>query len=71
MPGVQFTVEAMIAEGDWVAIRVRVSGTQPDGKPLSFITMNMVHFVNGQWAEEWELTETTGDEVMGSDIGQQ
>lgn len=60
MPDAHFTAEKMIAEGDWVAIRVRVSGTQPDGKPLSFTTMNMVRFVKGQWAEEWELVETRG-----------
>lgn len=71
MPDAHFTVEDMIAEGDSVAIRVGVSGTGPDGKPVSFITMNMVHFVNGQWAEEWQLVEVTGDEAMGSDIGQQ
>ena len=51
--------------------RVTVSGTQPDGKPLKFFTMSMVRFVNGQWAEEWELAEATGAEVVGSDIGKQ
>jgi ketosteroid isomerase-like protein len=70
LPDVHITVEDMIAEGDSVAIRVTVSGTQPDGKPLHFFTMSMLRFVDGQIAEEWELAEAAGEEVVGSDIGQ-
>ena len=71
LPDPNLTIEDMIAEGDSVAIRVTVSGTQPDGKPLNFFTMSMIRFVNGQMAEEWQLAEAAGEEVVGSDIGQQ
>jgi ketosteroid isomerase-like protein len=71
LPDGHITIEDMIAEGDSVALRVTVTGTQPDGKPLRFFSMSMVRFVNGQWAEEWELAEATGAEVVGSDIGKQ
>jgi predicted ester cyclase len=71
LPDVHITVEDMIAEGDSVAIRVIVAGTQPDGKPLKFFTMSMLRFVNGQMAEEWQLAEAAGEEVVGSDIGAQ
>lgn len=71
LPDAHLTIEDMIAEGDSVAIRVSVSGTQPDGTPLKFWTMSMIRFVDGQWAEEWQLAEAAGEEVVGSDIGQQ
>ena len=71
LPDLHITIEDMIAEGDSLAVRVTVTGTQPDGKPLHFFTMNMLRFVNGQMAEEWELAEATGEEVVGSDIGKQ
>jgi ketosteroid isomerase-like protein len=70
LPDLHITVEDMIAEGDTVAIRSTVTGTQPDGKPLHFWGLNMIRFVNGQMAEEWELAEAAGEEVVGSDIGQ-
>lgn len=69
LPDLHLTVEDIIAEGDSVAIRVRVQGTEPSGNPLDFWTMSMVRFENGQWADEWELAEATGEEVVGSDIG--
>jgi predicted SnoaL-like aldol condensation-catalyzing enzyme len=71
LPDVQITVEDLIAQGDSVAIRVTVSGTQPDGQPLHFFTMSMIRFVDGQFAEEWQLAEAVGEEVVGSDIGAQ
>jgi predicted ester cyclase len=70
LPDFHATIEQMSAEGDMLAVRLTVTGTQPDGKPLHFFTMSMLRFVNGQMAEEWELAEATGEEVIGSDISQ-
>jgi len=45
---------------------VLVAGTQPDGRPLKFSVLSIMRFVNGQMAEEWELAEATGAEVVNS-----
>lgn len=67
LPDLHITIETMIAEGDVVAVRALVAGTQPEGKPLQFAVMSILHFVNGQITEEWELAEATGAEVIGPD----
>lgn len=68
LPDLLLTIEEMIAEGDMVAVRVTVSGTDPNNKALSFMDLTMIRFVDGQYSEEWELTEPAGEEVVGSDI---
>lgn len=71
LPDVHITIETMLAEGDAVAIRSLVAGTQPDGKPLKFSVMSITRFVNGQIAEEWELAEATGANVVGPNRSEQ
>jgi hypothetical protein len=43
----------MIAEGDLV------TGTEPTGNPLSFFSMSMIRFVDGQMAGEWDLSQAS------------
>ena len=69
MPDAHLVINDLIAEGDTVTVRATATGTQPDGKPLTFFTMSVIHFVNGQFAEEWELAEPVGEEVVGSENG--
>jgi predicted ester cyclase len=69
MPDLHLTIENLIAEGDMLAIRGSVSGTDPSGKPISFWAMSVIRFTDGQLAEEWELVAAPGEEVVGSDIG--
>jgi predicted SnoaL-like aldol condensation-catalyzing enzyme len=69
LPDLHITLDEMIAEEDMVAVRTTVSGTEPSDKSLSFWTMSLLRFVDGQIAEEWQLSEPSGAEVVGSDIG--
>ena len=56
MPGVHVTIEDMVAEGDQVATRFTVHGTDAStGKPVRMVVMAISRFVNGKIAEEWEL----------------
>jgi ketosteroid isomerase-like protein len=71
LPDAHLTIEHLIAEGDMVAVHASVTGTQPDGQPLSFSTIGVIRFVDGQFAEEWQLAGADGAEVVGSDIGQE
>jgi ketosteroid isomerase-like protein len=58
LPDGHLTIEDLIAEGDKVAIRVRVTGTQPDGTPLAFFSrvwcaLSMVSGPrNGNWRNQ-------------------
>jgi predicted SnoaL-like aldol condensation-catalyzing enzyme len=69
LPDAEIVIENLIAEGDVVAIRQTVTGTQPDGQPLTFSVMSILRFADGRIAEEWELVAPLGEEVVGSDIG--
>ena len=56
-------IEEIIAEGDKVVTRVRLSGVHkgalgdmpPSGNRFSFIVYTVFRLVNGKIAEEWEL----------------
>jgi predicted SnoaL-like aldol condensation-catalyzing enzyme len=56
MPDVHVTIEDMVAEGDRVATRFTVDGTNAStGKPMRILVMAISRFVGGKIAEEWEL----------------
>lgn len=65
-PDLRMDVEDMIAEGDKVAARVTMSGTQqgefmgvpPSGKKVSVTSIDIVRFAGGQAAEHWGATDT-------------
>ena len=55
-PDIHIAIEEMIAEGDSVASRLTVSGTDAStGKPGMLLVMAIDRFVGGKIAEEWQL----------------
>ncbi len=60
-PDGRYEVEDMVAEGDKVAIRWKMRGTQtgpmfglpPTGKVVEFVGMDMWRFADGKLAETW------------------
>jgi predicted ester cyclase len=60
-PDVTLTIIDIIAEGDKVAFRVKLKGTNtgefmgnpPTGKKLDIINSNWVRVVDGKWVEFW------------------
>ena len=65
LPDVRFTIEDMVAEGDYVAARVTLRGTHqgemmglaPTGKRLSQAQMHLCRIVSGKMVEHWEVTD--------------
>ena len=59
-PAKHVTVEDMIAEGDRVAVRVTVRGTDAStGKPVLTRMLNISRFSDGKIAEIWQLFKST------------
>lgn len=54
-PDFHITVEDVIAEGDIVATRTSSSGDDPNDPTATLTVLNISRFVDGQYAEEWEL----------------
>jgi ketosteroid isomerase-like protein len=55
-PDLNVTIEDLVAEGDRVASRITVSGTDAStGKPWRLLGMSIIRFVGGKIAEEWQL----------------
>lgn len=54
-PDFHSTVEAVVAEGDMVAYRLTLTGHDPNDPAAELTVLNITRFVNGQFAEEWEL----------------
>jgi predicted ester cyclase len=56
MPDGHITVEDLVAEGDKVASRFTVHGTDAaTGKPVKLLVMSISRFAGGKIAEEWQL----------------
>lgn len=68
VPDLTYTVDAMAAEGDLVAMRYHWTGTQsgtlrgipPSGKPLRLEGMGFFRFQDGRLVEEWAVDDTLG-----------
>jgi ParB family chromosome partitioning protein len=56
-PGLDMVVGDMIAEGDRVAVRYTMNGTNSDNKMLSRSSISIFRIKNGKLAEEWELDD--------------
>ena len=54
-PDFHSTIEEMIAEGDMLATRVTLTGHDPNDPAAKLTVLNIARFVDGQFAEEWEL----------------
>jgi len=67
-PDLHYTIEDMIAEGDTVAFRMTMRGTQqgalgsipPTGKQVEVLTINIVRIESGKIAEEWGIDDRLG-----------
>jgi steroid delta-isomerase-like uncharacterized protein len=67
-PDLNVTIEKVIAEGDFVSIRSRVTGTQtgtyrgipPTGRRISQSQLHMFHVVDGQCHETWQEIDGLG-----------
>jgi ketosteroid isomerase-like protein len=59
IPGIVFTVEAQVAEGDMVTTRVSARGTHASsGQPTRLSGLYMTRIEAGRLAEEWAAWET-------------
>jgi predicted SnoaL-like aldol condensation-catalyzing enzyme len=54
-PNFHSTVEDVVAEGDMVAYRLTLTGHDPNDPEAELTVLNITRFVDGQFAEEWEL----------------
>lgn len=67
-PDFHLEVEDMLADGDKVAARVTMSGTQhgeyfgvpPSGKRFTISTIDIVQFADGKIVEHWGVTDNLG-----------
>jgi predicted ester cyclase len=67
-PDIQHTLEDQLAEGDKVAVRLTIRGTQQGefqgipatGKAITMTSLNILHFANGKIAEQWVETDSLG-----------
>lgn len=67
-PDCEVELEEVIADGDWLAQRVRLSAThegefmgiEPTGKQIEIMGMNVTRLEDGKWAEGYELWDTFG-----------
>ena len=67
-PDLQFTIEDMVAEGDFVVVRHTTRGTHqgnfrgipPTGKQVSGTGMFIDRIVNGKAVEQWGNSDTLG-----------
>lgn len=63
LPNLQVTVEALIAEGDTVVVRLHWHSTHPAGKIIDRETIDMLRFADGKVVEHWGaeawMAETT------------
>jgi predicted ester cyclase len=67
-PDVSFIIDTMVAEGDMVAIRGRIQGTNmgsyngmpPTGKKIEMGYMAMCRIAGGKVVESWRYSDTLG-----------
>ena len=58
-PDVRVAIEAMVAEGDLVAVRLTFRGTHaPTGERAAWPEMVFTRFAGGKAVESWEVTDT-------------
>jgi predicted ester cyclase len=67
-PDLKITIEQVIGEGEFVAIRSRVEGTHlgtyrgipPTGRPIAQSQLHLFHIVGGQSRETWQEIDGLG-----------
>jgi predicted ester cyclase len=58
LPDFQRTIEDIIAEGDKVWARFRITATSPVGKKIELSTVTIYRIVNGKIVESWSVPQT-------------
>jgi steroid delta-isomerase-like uncharacterized protein len=67
-PDMHFVIEDMLAEGDKVAVRLRVSGTHkggglgvaPTGRKIEITAISIIEFANGKLFHGWNCWDQLG-----------
>lgn len=60
LPDFHRTIEDIIAEGDKVWVRFRITGTTLLGKKAELTTVSILRIVNGKAVEGWTVPKVTG-----------
>jgi predicted ester cyclase len=61
-PDLQRTIEDIIAEGDKVWVRSKITATDPAGKKVELPTVTIYRIVNGKIVETWSVPQTISKE---------
>lgn len=59
-PDFHRAIEDMVAEGDRVWVRFRVTATASSGQKIELTTVSMLRIVNGKAVEGWSVPKITG-----------
>jgi predicted SnoaL-like aldol condensation-catalyzing enzyme len=62
LPDFHRTVEDIIAEGDKVWVRFKITGTAPSGKKIELTTVSILRIANGKATEGWTVLKVTGQD---------
>jgi predicted ester cyclase len=61
-PDFHRTIEDIIAEGDKVWVRFRITGTTSSGKKIELSTVSILRMVNGKAVEGWTVPQIVSKE---------
>jgi len=61
-PDLYRTIEDIIAEGDKVWVRFKMTATDPTGKKIELSTVTIYRIVNGKIVEVWSVPQTVSEE---------
>jgi len=61
-PDLYRTIEDIIAEGDKVWVRFKITATDPAGKKIELPTVTIYRIVNGKIVEAWSVPQTISKE---------
>ena len=62
LPDFHREIEDIIAEGDKVWTRLKITGTLSSGKKVEMTTVSMLHIVDGKAVEGWSVPRVTGQD---------
>jgi C-1 hydroxylase len=62
LPDFRREIEDIIAEGDKVWTRLRITGTISSGKKVDMTTVSMIRIVDGKAVEGWTVPRVTGQD---------
>ncbi len=62
LPDFRREIEDIIAEGDKVWARFRITGTISSGKKVDMTTVSMIRIVDGKAVEGWTVPRVTGQD---------